>query len=217
MKKKDLVNQLFNFVGVILGVLLAFWINEKSIANRERGEARELMQALANDLREDVQSYEEYQIPVNQQHQQQLDSLISAMDSENIERVNKFLPSIFQVQNYVPTASSYNSMKASGKLGLVDNLKLQKHLSDYFDGMVLESSLKSQAQVDYLMEEMLPWVADNADISNMDIQSATELTPLKNRVIIYKLLVDQKVDSYKYIREEAEMLLEQLDSLGALR
>ncbi len=217
MKKKDLVNHLFNFVAVILGVLLAFWINEKSSTNRERGEARELMQALANDLREDVQSYKEYQIPVNQQHQQQLDSLISAMDSQNLDRVNKFLPSIFQVQNYVPTASSYNSMKASGKLGLVDNLKLQKYLSDYFDGMVLESSLKSQAQVDYLMDEMLPWVADNADISNMDIQSVNGLTPLKNRVIIYKLLVDQKVDSYKYIQEEAEMLLKQLDSLGALR
>lgn len=217
MKKSDFINHLFNFIAVILGVLLAFWINEKSSTNRERGEARELMEALATDLREDARSYEEYQIPVNQKHQEQLDSLIIAMDTENIESVNRHLPAIFQVQNYVPTASSYNSMKASGKLRLVDNLQLQKHLSDYFDGMVLESSLKSEAQVDYLMKEILPWVADNADISTMDIQATSGLTPLKNRVIIYKLLVDQKVDSYIYIQEEAEMLLKQLDSLGAIR
>jgi len=42
-KKIDWTNQFFNFLGVILGVLLAFFINERANSNKDRKESLIIM------------------------------------------------------------------------------------------------------------------------------------------------------------------------------
>ena len=62
------LNHVLNFLAVILGVYLAFYINERAKVNQDRKESRLLMNSLMEDLSEDIRVYEEYQIPANIQH-----------------------------------------------------------------------------------------------------------------------------------------------------
>ncbi len=206
-------NHLFNFIGVILGVYLAFYVDEKAEENRDRKESLVLMRSLVNDLSADIETYEEYQIPVNIQHQENLDTLLELFVKNDLERANASLPTILQLENYTPTTSTFNSMKASGKISLIDDLTLQKKLTYHYEGLAEESIAKGELQVNFFTDELLIWLSNHADLMNMKIIDEEEIPILINKLIIYSSLVNQKVDNYEMVLEESKQLRQHLDSL----
>lgn len=211
MKKKfDWLTHLFSFLGVILGVYLAFYIDKSATAAGERKEGQLLMKSMVNDLSSDINTYENYQIPVNATYQKNVDSLLTLLSANNIEQVRELLPAIFQVENYSPNTSVYNSMKSSGKIKFVDNLDIQKRLSDFYDGTVLECDKKNEIQVDYFMNEVMSWLTANVDLMEMRFFDPDDLTVLRNKLLIYGSLVAQKVKSYEQVLAESRELREQL-------
>ena len=135
MKKKyNWSSHLLNFISVILGVYLAFYVDARGKAREDRREAKLLMQSMVNDLKADIKSYETYQIPFNTNYQEGVDSILTFLVSKNVEGIENKLPTILQVENYAPNISIYNSMKTSGKLRLIEDVQLQKSLSDFYDG-----------------------------------------------------------------------------------
>lgn len=109
------------------------------------------MNSLVGDLSEDIRRYEEYQIPVNIQHQQNVESLLESLLTDSLDHIGNQLSAILGVENYAPTSSTYNSMKSSGKLRLIEDLALQKMLTDYYDGLVIESD-RSDRKGEYQVE-----------------------------------------------------------------
>lgn len=147
-RKYNWSNHIFNFIAVILGVYLVFYFNERAKINQDRNESLTLMNSLVGDLSEDIRRYEEYQIPVNIQHQQNVESLLESLLTDSLDHIGNQLSAILGVENYAPTSSTYNSMKSSGKLRLIEDLALQKMLTDYYDGLVIESDRKGEYQVE---------------------------------------------------------------------
>ncbi len=212
-RKYHWLDHLFNFIAVILGVYLAFYINERAKIKAEKQERRILIQSLINDLSGDISTYEEYQIPLNRQYQANIDTLLASLASNNLAAINTQLPTIFQVENYVPTTSTYSSMKVSGKIRLLDDLTLQKKLTDFYDGQALESNRKGEFQVDYFTNDLLDWFTNNADLTTMEISNDANLTVLNNKIMIYESLLAQKISSYELVVEESKVLKTHLDSL----
>jgi hypothetical protein len=214
MKRKyNWLNHILNFIAVILGVYLAFYINESAKANQDRAESRLLLQSLVTDLTEDISAYEQYQIPVNIQHQQGVESLVDLLTTDSLAGVSSQLPTIFQLENYAPTASTYGSMKAAGKLRLIEDLALQKELTDFYDGLVLETIEKGKYQVDFFTNELLIWLTNNVDLLTMEILQPDELILLRNKLIIYQSLIEQKVQAYEMIVENSKQLKTRIESI----
>jgi hypothetical protein len=207
------LNHVLNFIAVILGVYLAFYINESAKANQDRAESRLLLQSLVTDLTKDISAYEQYQIPVNIQHQQGVERLVDLLVKDSLAGVASQLPTIFQLENYAPTASTYSSMKAAGKLRLIEDLALQKELTDYYDGLVLESIEKGEYQVDFFTNELLAWLTNNVDLLTMDLLKPGELILLRNKLIIYQSLIEQKVQAYEMIVENSKQLKTRIESI----
>lgn len=198
MKKKyDWLNHVFNFLAVILGVYLAFYMNERAKMNEDRKESLILMHSLIDDLSEDITVYEEYQIPVNVRYLQDVEKFLNEFSADSLENLDGHLSTIFQIENFAPTTSTYSSMKSSGKLRLIEDLSLRKKMTDYYDGLVLESRAKGEYQVDYFTNELLIWFARNVDLSTLEILNKDELLILRNKLLIYASLIDQKVKSYE--------------------
>ncbi len=171
------------------------------------------MNSLINDLSEDIETYESYQIPVNTTHQENVENLLNLLLSDSLEEISAQLPIILGVENYVPTTSTYSSMKASGKLRLIGDLALQKKLNSYYEGLVIESTRKGEYQVDFFTNELLTWLTNNADLMEMEILNKDELIVLRNKLIIYQSLIDQKTESYKMLVEHSKKLKEQIESV----
>ena len=212
-RKQNWPNHLFNFLAVILGVYLAFYINEKAQINQDQNESLLLMNSLLGDLSEDIQAYEEYQIPVNIQYQQNVERLLNSLMTDNTEELGEQIPAILSVENFTPSTSTYSSIKASGKLRLIEDLALQKKLSDYYEGLVIESTRKNEYQVEFFTNELMTWLTNNVDLLEMEIQNTDELMILRNKLLIYGSLIDQKVKSYEMIVKDSKELKLQIESM----
>ncbi|HMB98913.1 MAG TPA: DUF6090 family protein [Balneolaceae bacterium] len=212
-RKHNWLNHLFNFLAVILGVYLAFLINEKAKNNQDYKESRTLMTSLVNDLSEDIQDYENFLIPVNIQHQKNVESLLNSLMTDSLDGINDQMFAILSVENFAPTTSTYSSMKASGKLGLIDDLSLQKSLSDYYEGLAVENIRKGEYQVEYFTTEVMAWLTNNVDLTNMEFIHTDELTVFLNKLIIYGSLVSQKIESYEMSVESSRELKLQIESI----
>ena len=202
-----------NFIAVILGVYLAFYINQEAQSSREKKEGILLMNSMINDLESDIKVYVDYQIPAIIKYKEEVDSLLMLLVTNNFEAINEQLPKILQVENYVPTTSTYTSMKSSGKVKLLKGLKLQKDLSDYYDGLVEECIHKNELQVTFFLDELMHWLILNADFLEMALPKDADFRVLQNKLIIYSSFVDQKIKNYEMIVEDSELLKQQLDSL----
>jgi hypothetical protein len=210
--KQALLNHFFNFLAVILGVYLAFYINERAQIAQDRKESALLMQSLVADLTGDLNIYEAYQIPENAVHQKNVETLFAMVSSNQMEGINNQLPTILQVENYAPTTSTYSAMKSSGKLRLIEDPALRKALAGYYEGLVPESIRKGEFQVDYFTGEVLTWLTRNADLAEMQVLNTAELTEFSNKLIIYGSLIDQKVEAYKTLVEESGKLKSSLEA-----
>lgn len=212
-RRYNWLSHLLNFLAVILGVYLAFVMNERAKTKQDRKESMVLMQSLVNDLSEDIRRYEEYQIPANVVYQEAVENLLTILIEDSLQESDERLAAILSIENYAPTTSTYSSMKSSGKLGLIEDLSLQKMLSDYYEGLAIESEKKGEYQVDFFTNELLTWYMGNVDMLQMRLLNKDELIILRNKLLIYTSLIDQKVKSYEMIVEDSKGLKERIDSI----
>lgn len=211
-RRRNWSGHILNFLAVILGVYLAFYMNERAKANSDRAEGVLLMEALVADLSDDIQSYAEYQIPLNEQHLENVGLLLSALATDSADAPIS-LGAIFEVQNFSPTTATYSSMKSSGKLRLIDDLTMRKNLTSYYEGLVLESVAKGEYQVDYFTDELLAWLTLHADLSVMALTEDADRLVLLNKLIIYQSLIDQKVESYRMLVEQSQEIKAQIEGV----
>jgi len=211
-KKSNFYNHLFNFLGIIIGVYLAFYLNDRANLKQEKNESIELMKSLIIDLEDDMKTYEDYQIPENIKHQKNIIKLINFLTQNNIDSINYYMPTVFQVENFAPTTSTYNSLTSSGKLSLIKSFAVRKNLSDFYEGTAKESSRKGEFQVEFFTNELLSWVIENVDIENMRLLKGNENIVFKNKLIIYESLIAQKVESYEMIVERSKELKFQIET-----
>tara|TARA_R110002096_G_scaffold83876_1_gene194131 strand:- start:3128 stop:3784 length:657 start_codon:yes stop_codon:yes gene_type:complete len=214
MKRKyNWMNHFFNFLAVILGVYLAFYLSERSKINQERKESMILMNSLVNDLSDDIKTYESYQIPINSELRENVEDLLNLLIADSLYDIDSKLSLILEVENFAPTTSTYSSMKSSGKLSLIDDLALQKALSNYYEGLVFESQKKGEYQVAYFTSEILNWLTTNFDLMDVKIVQKDDVIILRNKLLIYESLIAQKVNSYETIVEDSKKLKSQIESL----
>lgn len=214
MKRKyNWFNHVFNFFAVILGVYLAFYISERAKINQDRNESLVLMNSLVADLSGDINTYTEYHIPVNKQHLQNVESLLNLLATDDWEGIELQLPNILNVENFSPTTSTYSSMKSAGKLGLIDDLALQKKLTGFYEGLVPESLRKAELQTEYFTNELLSWLTVNVNLSEMKLLNKNDLVVLSNKLFIYGAFIDQKTQSYEMIVEDSNKLKMSIESI----
>lgn len=200
------LSHLSNFVVVILGVYIAFYINERAKINQDRKESYILLNSLAEDLSGDIDTYENYQIPLNKQNLEKVQNLLELLISDSVENIGNALLEAMQLQNYVPTSSTYSSMKSSGKLTLIEDLAIRKMLTNFYEGLVIESERKGEFQTDYFTDELIQWLTSNVDMIDMEILNEGNIVVLRNKLIIYQSFIEQKIDSYEKIVKESKKI-----------
>lgn len=199
-------NHFFNFLAVILGVYLGFYMNERAKVKQDRSESVAWMNALVSDLSDDIETYESYQIPVNAQLRENVEGLLNSLIADSLDGVDDRLSTILQVENYASTTSTYSSMKSTGKLNLIDDLGLQKALIYHYEGLAMEAQKKGEYQVDYFTKELLSWLANHFDLMKVEIQRKEDAVILRNKLLIYESLLSQKVEAYQQVVEDGKKL-----------
>ncbi|NQZ77953.1 MAG: hypothetical protein HRT61_17900, partial [Ekhidna sp.] len=205
MKQANFLDHLFNFLAVILGVTLAFYVNSYSAGLKEREEYRYFIQTLYDELVGDIETYEDYQIPDNDKTTKNTVRLVEILTlGEANDSLDFYAGNVFQLNSYSPQNVAFNSMVSSGKIGLIQNLELRSMLQQY-NTFSNEVEAQGEAQYDYFMKTLIPWFIENPSYAE-SIDLNADNSSYIIMVTIYANLIENKLAKYKEIYGEAKYL-----------
>lgn len=213
MKKIDWLNHFINFLAVILGVFLAFWVSTRSERLKEKRELREIVVSLIGDLHSDQNTYQNYQIPQNIRQKEDLIKLIAGIRNSQTDSILAYFSSAMQIENYSPVSSTFLFVSSSGKINLIDDIEVRKGLSNYYDALAVEAQKKGEVQVNFFLEEMIPWMTDHVDLIDTDPTQLAGEVAFANKLILFQNFIENKVEQYQEINEVAQVLEEELNKM----
>lgn len=205
MKNINWFDHLLNFVSVIVGVSLAFYIGDRNDRSNQEAEADQIVQALIDELDRDISVYDNYQIANNQDQLNKIGVVLQRLRTENFDSLDVYFQGVLGFRNYSPQSVTFNSIAASGKLELIDNFDLRMQLTTYHNILAKEGQFKGTAQVDFYNTHFVPVLLNGGDLMNPDI-SSYDLTQVSNLLMLYGEMIREKVNHYGVISKGAKEL-----------
>ena len=212
MKKINWPDQILNFVGVIVGVSLAFLINNTAENRQEKDQFKIIVKSFIVELEDEIKSFESYAIPTNKRQSSQIDTLMTLIEKRKYENMKKF-GDVIGFRNYSPSRTTFKSIGTTGKIDLIKDFELRKEIIDYYTLYAPETQFKNDRQIEYHSKFLLPFLLKHVDITKPDVQTIP-FDELKNILAFYKIVIDEKVGSYEYAVKKANALKEKLENLN---
>lgn len=210
MKRIDWQNHILNFAGVILGVLLAFYINDRTAKKKERSQLNEMVHSLIEDLEVDLQIYADL-IPANEQQYTSIENLIGTILSDTVDRDQATVT--LDVKNYSPSHSTYLAIESTGLINLLGDFGIRKELSNYYEIQLKEATELGELQLSFFLNEITPWSIEHTELFDFDSEDIIGDIALANRLVFYNALIANKTARYEEIQEAAAELKEKLTDI----
>ncbi len=204
-------DHLLNFVAVILGVSLAFYISDSSARKKEKKELDQIIQSLIDELDTDINVYETYQIQSNKEHAKKIQEVINLIQSNRQDSLYEKFSYINSFNNYAPRNVTFNSITSSGKVDLIGDYELRRKITYYHEVWVAEANFKGENQVNFYNNNLLPWVLENTDFLDPDL-SVLDNAELTNILVFYQLIIEGKVKQYERLVEQGKELKAELEA-----
>lgn len=211
MQNINWFDHLFNVLSVIIGVSLAFWVNDSAERTKKEKELSLVIDSFIEELTSDSITYAEFQIPDNQNQIQAINEAVSFLRDDNYDSLITRFERAVNLNNYHPSSNTFNSLTSSGKLDLIDDFQLKQRLTTYHSVLAFEAKHRGQFQVDFYSDELLPWMIYNLDFVNPDFD-VIDKTELSNLLMIYGSLVQNKIRQYELLAFEAGKLKRKLEA-----
>lgn len=209
MKSINWTDHLLNFISVILGVSMAFYVNSWSAERSARDESVSIIASLIAELDRDIAYYENTQIENNKQQAQTLRKAIGDIKENKLDSLPYYLQGSIGYRNYTPRKVIFNSITSSGKLSLIDDYDLQIEISSFYDAFVSEAEFRGTAQVNFYNNHFMPLMIESSDLLNPDLQDI-DLRKVSNLLILYLRIIEWKIDQYERVLINGQRLKENL-------
>ncbi len=204
-------DHLFNVISVIIGVSLAFWVNDSAARNKKESDLNSLVKSFMDELESDSITYVNYQIPSNLEQISAIEKVLGFLATEDYDSLEVYFESAIGLNNYHPTATTFNSLASSGKLDLIEDFSLKQAINAYHTVAVKEAEWRGKFQVDFYINELLPWLMYHMDLQEPHFDEVDK-TQLSNLLLVYSGIIANKIDQYKYISVRSGELKVQLGS-----
>ncbi len=210
MEKVNWLDHILNFLGVILGVSLAFYVSNWNDYQKQSAEQLHILSSLRNELASDIGVYSTYQIEANQEHVKRIERVLARMKAGNMDSLAYYLNGCFTYTNFASPRVTFRSISSSGKIELIDDFDLRKELADFYEINVSEARHKGQTQIDFYNSHIVPWIVENMDLSSQSVQMKDKQV-LINILHLYQYQIQSKIREYEKVLERSKYLKSRLD------
>ena len=205
-------DHVFNVFSVIIGVSLAFYVNDSAETNRREKEFNAIIDSFLEELAADRATYAEYQIPDNKSQAEAISDVLELIEAGSSDSLEYKFSRAIGINNYFPSGVTFKSLQSAGKLDLIEDFELRKVLSTYHTILAEEARVRGQIQVDFYMDQLMPWLVKNTDFKNPDARSLRG-SELSNLLMLYQSFVLNKVANYEEMVLQIDYLHKQLSKL----
>ncbi len=214
MKKINWLDHSLNFVAVIVGVSMAFYIGSSAEEAKQKEETRKILSALIQELDKDILTYTDYQIPNNEDQLEIIQNAQRVIQDKSYDSLGFYIQKAFGFRNFAPQNVTFNSIKSSGKIDLITDFDLRLQMATFYESYVQEASFRGQGQVDFNSLHIVPWMIESTDFTNPDI-SELDMVKISNMLILYRSIIVSKLDQYQKVVDKGIELKEALKSYQA--
>lgn len=213
MKQINWSDHILNFLAVIIGVTLAFYVSDNANKSKQDAELENIVQSFIDELEEDKETYLDYQIPSNEEQSKLIGDILALIQEKNVDSLEIKIGKALNLNSYNPAGVTFHSVVSSGKLNLFADFNLREDISIYYQLLAAEAEARGQLQLDFYMDQIVPWVVNNTDILNPSVDELIKDRKLVNLLILYKSFIDNKIRHYVYMAQESEQLGNSLKEL----
>lgn len=218
MKKKrrnkiDWGSKFLDLLIVIIGISIAFQLNNSSESNKQKEEAKEYLLHFKEETAENQKSLKEA-LAFTQSNKTQNDTLkaILLRADYSDERIGGLITSLVSMSNFNPNQNTMQNITASGQFKLIRNYKLRKRILNTYNGFKNTAKLE-ELNVNYINNYITPFFFENVRFSNFtSVDSSFSQKPaFENIVFGYSVLLDQLINGYEKNLTQLAELAEALD------
>lgn len=203
MKHINWTDHILNFLAVIIGVSLAFYVSSSAEKSRRDLEVEAAKQSFIDELVSDREVFVTYQIPGNEEQLEALQKIVEMSQTGEVDSLDERFDYLLDINNYAVSSTTFNSLASSGKLSLIQDFDLRKDIASYHQGTAEEAEYLGTVQTDFFMQQLIPWMSKNTSIVNLNPQEIIKNAEFVNMVVIYGSLIRNKVQQYHLIVEKS--------------
>jgi hypothetical protein len=201
---------------VIVGITIAFWVNNWGEERKERALEIEFLKTLRSDLAEDSIAFAA-QVRENEKNVEQLYTfirLLRSKDYQNAAIPNKHVGRFLNRNNWIVNGNTFEILKSGGKLDIITNSELRNDISLFFRLRTFQSERLLDMSQDFVDNQMNIYLSKNSDyfISNKPNLDFIKEKEFQNLLVIWAELTEDNLGAYEDILNDIEDLITRLDT-----
>jgi len=215
MKRINWLDHLVGLVVVILGISIAFYLESWKQGKQSKEQEIQYLESLISDLETDVFALDTL-ISLTDYISRSLVTLSNASVGRPYSKDSSLLMHVSLIQYnppFVPQATSYSSLKASGKMDLIDDFELRRALIKLNEQMYQGAKQYDLALSEHIRDYIKPYF-----IKNSRYTGPSELTDdfldsyeFRNMIFGYRYLFMNKNSFYEEVLKEVETVKDLLE------
>lgn len=209
-------NHLVELMVVIFGITIAFSIDKYAEQRKESSEMAIALESIMDDLRRDISTFENGQIPQNQNSVDRLNYILDELTKKNYgnDTLKILIPRVFGSANSRVTNATFESLKSSGKLEDIPNIKVRREVVSFYQRNYSQSDYLSNVNVAF-SKQLADYVSTVSPIFfTRDFTDRKLLTDpgFQNMLARWRNMISFKVNEYRRLAKESKELLELMES-----
>ncbi|MEP1033091.1 DUF6090 family protein [Ekhidna sp.] len=215
MKKINWLDHIANLLVVILGISIAFYLESYKEEESNRTQERKYIASLIKDLDTDIQALDTLH-SINESISEALVTLSNASLGRSYGSDTALMNYMFRIQYnppFSPQRTTYESLKASGKMDLIGSFELRNDVVDLYEQFYRGTNEFDASLNEHIRDFIRPF-----NIENVRFSSGQSISPdflkkneFRNMIFGYRYLFIAKDNFYVSVKERAEIVKGKLE------
>ncbi len=215
-RKRTTVSQvLLEIAIVIIGISIAFWVNNWGEKQKENRQEIAFIETLVSDLRTDSASFH-YQIENVAANIENLNSFIDLLIRKDFKNdsLQWFVGNFLNRNNWIINSNTFDILKSGGKLDVIEDFKIRNDISFFYNIRTFQTIEVLNLSQEFLYNKMDDYLTRNSDffISNSPDNSFTQDREFQNLVGRWRDLKEEKLSIYRDTYKDINALIPKLEA-----
>ena len=217
MKKINWLDHIANLIVVILGISIAFYLEGYKEDKGNKIQERKFLESMINNLQRDINALDTL-ASWNERVSKALIALsdvsVFAASKLNDTTLAEYILTIQYNPAFTPQISTYESLKTSGKLELIEDFQLKNQIVELYEQTYGSSNEYEVLTDEHVRDFIKPFYIANVRFYNGRAVRGDFLMDdnFRNMIFSYRFLYLGKVAYYKKVREEIVIIKEKLSA-----
>jgi hypothetical protein len=211
-KKINWKNHFVEFTVVVLGILMAFQLNQCSEENKQDKLIDAHLEYLIEEGKYNLKNLE-YSIKESEESLQKLDSTIRLIyDKGDIQSINQLAFQILNPGYLYLRKNAYNSLINSGDIRFIKSFELKKDIVNMYEYYGWTTSFDTSTR-EAFFSGYFPYLKDNFDMVKGTLQKSEAYYDKKllNELSTFRYTLAAKLQKFKDCKQQVESFLKKLE------